>query len=196
MRYDYIDIGTSDFETSLEQLKEGETLILVEPLIHYLNKFPNKENIFKCPFALSDTDGILKMYFVSEEKIRQLGLPAWVRGCNSLGEMHPTLVNQLNLQSVMDCVNVPVLSVSNFFNLYQITEIGQLKIDTEGHDATILREVYQIQEIQSIPIQRIIFEYIWRKEELDDLIQKYQIKYDVKVFKIGDNVILNFGENI
>jgi len=176
MRYDYIDIGTSDFETSLEQLKEGETLILVEPLIHYLNKFPNKENIFKCPFALSDTDGILKMYFVSEEKIRQLGLPAWVRGCNSLGEMHPTLVNQLNLQSVMDCVNVPVLSVSNFFNLYQITEIGQLKIDTEGHDATILREVYQIQEIQSIPIQRIIFEYIWRKEELDDLIQKYQIK--------------------
>lgn len=193
MKYDYIDIGTSDFETSLEQLKESETLILVEPLIHYLNKFPNKENIFKCPFALSDKDGIMKMYYVSEDKIDQFGLPAWVRGCNSLGKMHPTLVNQLNLQSVMDCVNVPVLSVTNFFNLYQITEIGQLKIDTEGHDATILKEIYQIQEIQNIPIQKIIFEYIWRKEELDELTQRYQEKYNVRISKIGDNIILNFG---
>ncbi len=195
MRYDYIDIGTSDFETSLEQLKENENLILVEPLIHYLNKFPNRENIFKCPFALSNKDGIMKMYYVSEEKISQLGLPVWVRGCNSLGEMHPTLVNQLNLQSIMDCVNVPVLSVTNFFNLYEITEIGQLKIDTEGHDATILREVYQIQETQNIPIQKIIFEYIWHKEELDILIHKYQSKYSVEVSRLGDNVILNFGEN-
>lgn len=194
MKYDYVDIGTSDFETSLSQLKENEKIILVEPLIYYLNKFPNKENIYKCPFALSDKDGIMKMYYVNEENIKKYGLPDWVRGCNSLGEMHPTLVNQLNIQFIIECVHVPVISVSNFFNLYEITEIGQLKIDTEGHDYVILNEVYTIQETQNIPIQKIIFEYIWHKDKLDKIIRKYKEKYNVKISQLGDNVTMIFGE--
>ena len=40
MRLDYIEIGTSDFETLVETL-DGNG-ISIEPLSFYLNKLPNK----------------------------------------------------------------------------------------------------------------------------------------------------------
>lgn len=193
MFYKYVDIGTADFETSISLINsEDEKIILVEPLLHYLNRFPNQKNIYKAPFALSDKDGISQIYFVSEETIMLNEYPFWAKGCNSINEPHPTLLSFIPIKN-FEMANVPVLSVSNFINLYQIEHIGQLKIDTEGHDHIILKEFLNCQKNNNLVIDKIIVEYIpvfKNTDTLDNLFEEYKKEFNANIFLTGDNVTL------
>ena len=91
MHFDYVDIGTCDFETSLDVKKEGETILLVEPLLYYLNKLPDGPGITKANLAVSDKKCEGKIYYVEEEDIKKYDLPFWIVGCNRFNEPHPTV---------------------------------------------------------------------------------------------------------
>ena len=45
MHYNFIEIGTSDFRTIAETATNDKTGLCVEPLKHYLDALPNKDNI-------------------------------------------------------------------------------------------------------------------------------------------------------
>jgi hypothetical protein len=191
MKFDYVDIGTSDFSTSIPFLKEGQTGLYVEPLFHYLAQLPNGSGIIKAPFAISDHKGYGKMYFVSEDNIRRFQLPDWVRGCNSFNRPHQLLSQQLHPSVPVDQLWVPTLTVQDLLDLYEVEQISSLNIDTEGHDHVILQQV--IDTVDSLCIQRIKFEYITSNDNIAQLDQLLLIFENMgfSAVRFGDDIQLS-----
>jgi FkbM family methyltransferase len=176
MKYNYVDIGTCDFDTSADIAKPEDQILLVEPLQYYLNRIPDKPNQKKVNLAISSQPGSLLVYFVPEVTINILGLPGWVRGCNSLGTRHPTVdavLYDMGLPlKLVNTTSVEVITFAQLCSRYDITEIDKLKIDTEGHEEFILPGVYD--KVKSgMRIQEIKFENqtsIGNKVFLDNLV--------------------------
>ncbi len=164
MHFDFVDIGTSDFETSLDLRTNNQTVLLVEPLFSYLANLANGEGIFKAPFAVSNQAGFNKIYYVEESDIQTNNLPAWVKGCNSIGEKHITVTKLLNERGLpvilIKSQSIRLITFKQLVEIYAITSIGQLKIDTEGHDHFILPDVIQLLKSKKLRIKSIIIEYI------------------------------------
>lgn len=176
MIYKYVDIGTCDFDTSADISKPEDKVLLVEPLQYYLDRIPNRDNHVKVKLAISDKPGYLPVYYIPDVTIHTLNLPSWVRGCNSLGVRHITVDNLLWLMhlplGLVNSTTVEVITFEELCNRYQITEIGKLKIDTEGHEQFILPGVYNMVK-KGMRINEIKFENqtsIGNKTFLDDLV--------------------------
>lgn len=196
MLFQYIDIGTADFETSLDVRKQDEKVLLVEPLFYYLKNLPEGEGIYKANFAVSDKRGFERVYYIKEADIQQYNLPGWVRGCNSLGKEHVTVVNLLHERklpnSLISRQEVRVITFQDIIKLYDITTIGQLKIDTEGHDHFILPDVIKLIQRGGLSIEKIICEYLDafnNKRVLDILIAKL-VSLGYTPSQYGDNMTL------
>lgn len=143
-KYDYIEIGTSDFETLVEVLPDSYKGLSIEPIKHYLENLPDVENNQKLNFAISDKNEIVKIYLVEPEDIKKYNLPDWIKGCNSINSTHPSVLNYLydnNLLHIYKNCEVESISFENLVERYNITEVDYLKIDTEGHDFTIIRNL-------------------------------------------------------
>ena len=143
MKYAFVEIGTSDFDTEIQACEESATGLSIEPVKRYLDNLPDKKNVKKINCAVSDYDGTIKIYYVTDENIKKHSLPEFVRGCNSVNKPHPILTQVgfgANIPS--DLINVDEVPVKTFQSLaaeYEIESIDFLKIDTEGHDCVILR---------------------------------------------------------
>lgn len=148
-----IEIGTSDFDT-LAGVVPG---IFIEPIKYYYDKLPAsciKENI-----AISNYNGFTKAYYVAYSDIVAYGLPDWIRGCNSINSHHPTVVKTLGEYglplSLIKEEDIEVKRLNEIISKYQISQLDLLKIDTEGHDATIILDYFTK---PSILPTKIIFE--------------------------------------
>lgn len=164
MCLDYVDIGTSDFEIGNGQIENNKTYLLVEPISFYLNNIPDTPNIIKANYAISDTEGTIDVYYVEEENITKYNLPYWVRGCNKVNQKHPTVTNLLkNLNISEDIIvrkEVKCITFDSLRQLYDITHIKNLKIDTEGHDHIVLNEVAKCILSGTVNIDNIKIEYL------------------------------------
>jgi hypothetical protein len=166
MNFDFVDIGTSDFDTSLNERDPGQTVLLVEPVFEYLSRLSDGEGVLKAPFAISNRSGYRPMHFIDPDTIREYNLPDFIRGCNSFGYQHPTVIKLLKECGVEDQYHeivtvktVRVITFEKLLNLYDIKKIGFLKIDTEGHDHIILKEVLARIKEKKVKIDKIKFEY-------------------------------------
>lgn len=163
-----IEIGTSDFRTQAGQV-DG---VFIEPVKYYFDRMvaestkrmygETKSNgnsaavrvgnpsRAKCKFenvAISNYEGEAEMYYMSEVDRVALGLPQWVRGCNSINKPHPSIVKiveqfEENLfpDNWITKKTVKVVRIKSIIDKYNITELDLLKIDTEGHDTIILND--------------------------------------------------------
>lgn len=179
-----VEIGTSDFRTSAG-VEEG---LYIEPSPYYFNRLPdcNKLNI-----AISDYTGYEYVYYLTDEEISKYDLPNWIRGCNSIGEPHPTVQKVLEEKgiplNVTRMSKIEVRRIKDVLREQNITQIDYLKIDTEGHDHIILKDFLDTCDIQPSVIQ---FEYnvLSNKEELDKLIEILEVM-NYKVKKSKDDII-------
>jgi hypothetical protein len=143
MWIDFIEVGTSDFCTLLESCPSHQSGISVDAVREYLLKLPSKANCQKLNLAITDYERRLDAYYIKPERIEELGLPYWLRGCNSVGAPHPTakaLVEQSGLAygDVVTISSVTGISLAALVSMFMLKGIGELKIDTEGHDLVIL----------------------------------------------------------
>ena len=186
MNFKYVDIGTSDFDTSLKNIVSGDKILLVEPIFYYLRNLQDGAGIFKANFAISNTEGFGKIYYVKAKDIVEHSLPTWFRGCNSLNSKHPTVVKFLKLlkkpESLISVMEVRKLSFTKLVDVYNVTSIDTLKIDTEGHDVVILSDVYKA-ILNGLPIREIKFEYIEEFNKVKDPFNCIsKIKEQMKLF--------------
>lgn len=190
MIFNYVDIGTSDFETSLEICKPNETILLVEPLFTYLRNLPDPSNAIKANFAISDNSGWGDIFYVPSETIEQHNLPYWVRGCNSLNKPHVN-VTALNLpEGIVQTQKVRTITFTQLVDIYEIEHIDQLKTDTEGHDHIILSSV--IDAINNgLTVNQIISEYKVDFGNLNEMSEQMN-----KLSKFGFRLVERFGDNI
>lgn len=143
-KYDYIEIGTSDFETMVEYMPDNKKGLSIDPMKVYLDKLPNKSNNTKLNLAISDKNYKTKVYYVSAEDIEANDFPEWVKGCNSIDVPHPsidTFLKEKGLESLLKCEEIECISFEELINRCDVTDIDFLKIDTEGNDITIIRNM-------------------------------------------------------
>ena len=182
--YDFVEIGTCNFDTLVETATDNDIGLSVEPIEYYLNQLPDKPNVTKVAAALvadEDYQPYLDVYYIPEEDIISRGLPAWIRGCNSVGRPHDfhtgfylnsvewhLAADKSKLQTVdltkLGIVKQKQVSCYTFemlVNKYAIERIKFLKIDTEGSDARIVASIIRyyrtINRLDLLP-EKIIFE--------------------------------------
>jgi FkbM family methyltransferase len=158
MHYDFIEIGTSDFSTILQEKNIGIGLS-IEPLLIYLNNLPDKETVIKVNCAVSDKDGYADVYWIDPEDIKKYNLPDWLRGCNSIINPHPTAVAELNVRNLYSIYKKDICEIISWDTLvkrYNVNSVDYLKIDTEGHDYIILENMLS-SEMNILP-KKIVFE--------------------------------------
>lgn len=182
MLFDVVEIGTSDFRiTSLES--KGRC-ILVEPVKFYLDRIENRANIIKVNAAVSDTSGKANVYYSDLSVIETRRLPDWLRGCNSINAKHPTVVNLcakmgISEDELIKKMEIDTITPETLFSAYDIDEINFLKVDTEGHDLTIMNAIFNLEKMPLI--KKIQFEtnVLTDMIEYKKFIEKVQARYSV-----------------
>ena len=171
MHYNFIEIGTSDFFTILQEDNPGIGLS-VEPLSIYLNNLPNKQGVIKVNCAVSNVDGTADVFWIDPEDIKKHNLADWVRGCNSIITPHPTAVAELtsrNLMNIYKKDQCEIISWDTLVKRYNVESVDYLKIDTEGHDHIILENML-CSSLNVLP-KKIVFENnILTNEETTNII--------------------------
>lgn len=147
MDIDFIEIGTSNFDTLIEKVPDdiaSDAIIgySIDILQTYLDDLPNKKNVVKCCVGITGScpkNAAISVYYIPKEIIKEKNLDDWYRGCNTIGKYHPVHIqnNMLNYVAI-DTVNV--ITLKDFYLKHKIRKCKYLKIDTEGHDTIILKE--------------------------------------------------------
>eukprot|EP00041_Stephanoeca_diplocostata_P000913 m.17755 g.17755 ORF g.17755 m.17755 type:complete len:297 (+) comp11306_c0_seq2:333-1223(+) len=160
--FDFIEIGTSNFETLIEKAPERAKGLSVEGLKMYQDQLPDRTNVIKVNAAISNPSTgaeTIKFFYIHPNDITKHRLPAWLIGCNAAGkpqtEAARILANR-NLTHLMRVDDVPVLSFEGLARKYNVRTIGFLKIDVEGHEAIILRSMMTACSAQPAMWPRVI----------------------------------------
>lgn len=151
MNLDFLEIGTSDFNTLLQTAGSNVRGISVEPVKYYLDRLPNKPNVQKINCAISPTnvESNIEVFYLTVETIKTHRLPKWFKGCSNIGKIHPTII-KYNMQDYVDSYTVKQYPINRFLEIYDIDYIEYLKVDTEGHDCYILEHYFNfIKELDS-----------------------------------------------
>lgn len=158
MNYDFIEIGTSDFDTLL-QTTENQIGMSIEPIKFYLDNLPNNPHVIKVNCAVSNVDGITDVFWVDPKDIEEHGMFSYLRGCNSINHPHEITLNELrsfNLESLMKKSTCITATWKTIVDRYDIKKVNLLKIDTEGHDCHIINNI--IDDCGGVLPKKIIFE--------------------------------------
>jgi len=194
MHYDFIEIGTSDFESVVEKSAPDAVGLCVEPIGFYLAALPERQNVKKIHAAISfdNTGGYCDVYFVHPDVIANLGLPDWLRGCNSIGGPHPQHY-KLQCTHALTVDQVPLMPISELISGNNVESINLLKIDTEGGDCSVLKWFFiEMLKKPSLAPSKIVFESnsLTNPEHLDFTLRLYAaLKYSVGAQE-GDNLEL------
>jgi FkbM family methyltransferase len=159
MHYDFIEIGTSDFKTLIEESSIESTGLSIEPISLYLENLPNLPNVKKLNIAVSNRDRLISVYWIHPSDIKKYNLPDWIRGCNSVNSPHPTacsILEELGIPKIYQISECRCVSWDTLLSENNVSSIDLLKLDTEGHDSIILRALALSQF--SVYPKKIIFE--------------------------------------
>ena len=139
--YDFIEIGTSNFNTLTERASEKTRGLAVEPLWHYLSQLPSKQGVSKDNVAVSSKPGKARVYFIPESQVLKHKIPEWFKGCNSLHSYHPLHIRH-NVTHLCRTEEVDVVTPEQLWLKHRVRKVGILKTDTEGHDCVILESLH------------------------------------------------------
>jgi FkbM family methyltransferase len=182
MRFDFVDIGTCDFNTSADEVLKDEKakVLLIEPLKFYLDRLRVHDNILKSNVAIGDKRDRVPVFYLEEKTIQDNNLPDWLKGCSTIGRPHWLAVSNLEQRELsLDLIKQQEINMVTFDDLcavYDIQSIGRLTIDTEGHDHLILPDVLK-KVSEGFDIKTIIFEYqpyMGNTPQLDEICRKFE----------------------
>jgi hypothetical protein len=169
--FDFIEIGTSDFNTLIEKADDNTVGLSIEPMKMYLDKLPNKSKVKKinCAISFDNTEGTNKIFYISEENIAKFKLPYWIKGCNSLGKYHWQHIER-NLQHIVSIVEIPQIPLAKILVDNNVGKINFLKIDVEGGDCYILQSLMPYLLNKSIEYWPTKIQFETNRSELEPLI--------------------------
>lgn len=144
MDLDFLEIGTSNFDTCIQTYSDDKVGISVEPLKFYLDELPDRPNVKKVHAAITHNkpSNVMNIFYIPADIIDKQNLPQWFKGCNKIGNYHPLHVKH-NVKQFVNILETPLLNVDEFMEMYNVRKIKFLKIDTEGHDPIILQGFYE-----------------------------------------------------
>lgn len=151
MLYDFVEIGTSDFDTLIQIADDNTVGLSIEPIGHYLDALPDKPKVKKIKVAVSltNTEEFVEVFYLPENVIRETGIPIWLKGCNCIGKYHLQhyynhgIPNRNDLLDLVKIEKVPSIPIGKLLDDNNVTGIKYLKLDTEGADCDILEHYYE-----------------------------------------------------
>jgi hypothetical protein len=200
MFFDFIEIGTSDFETEIEKL-DKKIGLSIEAVKYYIDKLPNKSGCIKINNGVSNFNGTITINYLTVENIKKYNLPNWVRGCNSVNHCHPTVSRLLldkgiQIQDVVTNYTVPCKTLIFILNEYNTQGLYLLKVDTEGHDSIILEHFLKNNESNNLLPHKIIFEsnVLTTRKDVNNIINISE-KLGYELFSRGHDTVLKLNLN-
>ena len=139
--YDFIEIGTSNFNTLIEIADENTKGISVDVVKYYVDNLPDKLNVKKLNVGISNINSFLDVYYIPENVIEVNKLPHWFKGCNCINNYHPLHLEH-NVSHLCNIEKVKVITTYDLFYQNSVRHVKYLKIDTEGHDCIILQTLF------------------------------------------------------
>lgn len=203
MHYDFIEIGTSDFDTLIELATDKTRGLSIEPLEFYLNNLPSKPLVTKVNCAISNYCGEINLFYVDPEDIKNHSLGIQTRGCNSVNEPHRAHKEyaEMGLSHIVKQKKVEVINWKELIKRYGIESVDLLKIDAEGHDSVILKDLFDESVYRIFP-KTIIFEAngLTKGEEVENVLSRaksfgYTFRYGGGSYKAEKNIILRRKKN-
>ena len=136
--YDFIEIGTSDFDYNSDITKKG---LLFEPVPEYYDRLVCGPNTIKtkCAITHEKTSNSCDIYYIPSATIIKENLPQWMRGCNCIDKYH---LQHLEYKKFVTIEKVQMVDVSEMYGIFNIGHVKSIKIDTEGHDCVIMEGFY------------------------------------------------------
>ena len=191
MVYDFIEIGTCDFDTLSEKAPPESVGLCIEPLKIYLDNIKAGPNVVKVNKAVSDRNGTAEIHYIKPEAIEEYGIHYGMKGCNSINNPHPTVKKILgdSYNKLTTTTLIELTTWESLINDYQIKGIRYLKIDTEGHDDVVLGEYFKACENnKDLLAEEILFEYntLTNIKNMDSIIEKFK-KIGYKGIKLSDD---------
>ena len=193
---DFIEIGTSNFNTLIQEATEHTKGISIEPIKYYLDQLPEKKHVKKinCAVSFDNTEKDVQIFYVPENLIKPNNLPKWTIGCNSINDYHP-LHKRLGIEHLVTIETITQYPIEKILKENNVRKITHLKIDTEGGDSDILLHLYDYLKTKDKIFypEKITFEtnYLTAEDKKELVIQKYQSIGYIKQKKSGkDNTIL------
>lgn len=197
MKYDFVEIGTSDFDTLIQGASDTTRGLSIEPVRHYLDRLPSPAGVRKlwCAVSANNENGVLKVYHVPEATISAHGLPDWLRGCNSVGDYH-FQHRKLGIEHLVETNHVPCYPIGELFERESVTELDLLKLDTEGQDCAILLHLADWLQTQPATVRprQIIFESneLADPEQVARVILRY-LTLGYRVVRAGYDTVLEIS---
>jgi len=189
MNYEFVDIGTSYFATSIDKFGLNSIGILVEPIKKYLDIIPNSKTIIKANYAISDSNrkGSMSVPICENKNLKYLTEEEILKISNtydiSLGGSSILNGTEVIINVPSEIIECDIITFYELCKIYEIKKINQLKIDTEGHDHIILQQVYKMVKNKKLDIDTIIFELslISNEEELIKVTDKFlkELNYSI-----------------
>ena len=139
--YDFMEIGTSNFDTLLQYADDYTVGISVDAVKYYMDQLPDKLNVKKLNVGISNKNSSLDVYYIPERVIQENNLPYWFKGCNCVNNFHPLHLEHKVCHLVIK-EKVKVITTFELFYQNQARGVKFLKIDTEGHDCVILKSLF------------------------------------------------------
>lgn len=143
MHYDFIEIGTCDFESILntETVERG---LAVEPIAYYLNRLPSRPSVTKVHAAMGDHLGLVDMYWVHPDEYEKAGVEGWVRGGSAVGKLLWSVEAALKRKNALHLARVSPVEMLTWPVLcqrYYVSSVDFVKIDAEGSDCMIVNNI-------------------------------------------------------
>ena len=199
--YDFIEIGTANFETLIEKADDNVRGLSIEPLTFFLDQLPDKKNVVKIGAAVSDKDGTVDLYYIDPTKVEELQLPDFISGSNSINQPHQftiSVIGQELYDNLVTIKKVPTVTWDTLITTHDIQGIGYLKIDTEGYDHIILKEYLEVcKNNPNLLANTIKCEYdklISNMEELNKVLLDFEKYY--KIIKGKNDCLLVMKQTI
>ena len=196
MDVDFVEIGTSNFHTLIQTCSDAHRGFSIDAISYYLKSLPDKPNVKKIHAAITSnrTCDTIDVYYIPEIAIETHRLPSWFKGCNRIGEYHPLHISW-NIKHLVTIETVPLINIDEFLEKHNIRKIRYMKIDTEGHDAVILRGLFKYIETKPLEyfpdtIEFESNEWMSDKEFLDILNKYISLGYNVKSMSRESDTIL------
>lgn len=180
MKYDFIEIGTSDYDTLIQQCNDDEVGLSVEVVKSYIDRLPEKQNVKKinCGISVDEFEYEDYVYYVPHDIVSNYGLPDWMRGCNSVGSYHPLHIEH-KIQHLVKKDLVKIIPIKTLFEENSVESVKYLKIDCEGYDSFILNTMIKTTNIRPQIIKFEANNIKYKKNVLSAIDKLIKCKYKI-----------------
>lgn len=148
LRLRFLEIGTSNFETLAEAAPgPGRS---VEALKFYQDDLPDRQGIEKVNAAVlgeaqARATASIPFFFIHPGNISEYRLPDWLKGMGQVDAPNARVVKWLKVRRLAHLMQRSQVPTTSYRQLVRdVGELGHLKLDVEGGEPPVLRDVADV----------------------------------------------------